>query len=133
MPSTTDESQVTDPGLFALFKGESGVGKSVAALSFPNAYVIDSDRKMPTIAKKHFPGKKIDWDTFDSIFLLSDKLNEFLNNGCPYETIIGDSITGLSTTVLNSIGMTKGEDAIKLIQSLVVQKGSKNTDSMDWD
>ena len=134
MPSTLDEQHVIDPGIFAIFKGVPNTGKSTGALSFPNAYVIDSDCKMPTIARKHFPGKKIDWDTFDNIFLLSDKLNEFLNNGCPYETIIADSITGLSTTVLNTVGMTKGEDAIKLIKTMVtVSNKEKHIDHMDWD
>jgi hypothetical protein len=57
----------TEKGLLAIFKGDSGEGKSVAALSFPNAYVFDFDRKMPSIAQKHFPESETDFETFEDI------------------------------------------------------------------
>lgn len=116
MPSTTD-IDIQD-GLFALFKGESGAGKSVAALSFPTPYVFDIDRKMPNIARKHFPGKKIDWDIFPSMLDIATKMNDFATMGCEYETLIFDSLTSLSALVLKSYGDLKGEDTIKLLQSI---------------
>lgn len=121
MPSTTDEA--VNHGLFGLFKGRPNTGKSDAALSFPNPFVFDFDRKMPTVAQKHFPGKKIDWECFDDVFALSKFIEPWLlpkDNinfvQCPYETIIVDSITKLSTLVLLSLDKTKGTDVIKMMQ-----------------
>jgi predicted kinase len=61
-------------GLFALLKGASGSGKSTAALSFPKVCVLDFDRKMPGIAMKHFPGKEIHWETFNTIYEVDNLL-----------------------------------------------------------
>lgn len=113
MPSTLDTN--LNPGLFGLFKGEPNSGKSTCALSFPGVYVFDFDRKMPTIAMKHFSGKEIHWDTFKDVFEVSNKLKEF-QISCPYETLVVDSVTSLSTLVLNSIGDVKGEDVMSMLQ-----------------
>jgi AAA domain-containing protein len=113
MPQTT--SNHTDHhGLLAIFKGESGEGKSVAALSFPNEYVFDFDRKMPSIAQKHFPGKEIHWDTFESIFDIDKRLTELFDN-CPYETLVVDSITGLVNIVMDSVGQVKKETVTDIL------------------
>src|ERR1017187_3041921 len=122
MPSTTD--QTVNSGLFGLFKGQPNSGKSNAALSFPNAFVFDFDRKMPVVANKHFPGKKIDWECFDDVYALSNYIQPWLLNKdsnpnavqCPYETLIVDSVTSLSTLVLTSLDKTKGTDVIKMMQ-----------------
>lgn len=121
MPSTTDEA--INHGLFGLFKGRPNTGKSDAALSFPNPFVFDFDRKMPTVAQKHFPGKRIDWETFDDVFSLSKFIEPWLLPSsnvnfvqCPYETIIADSVTALSTLVLTSLDKTKGTDVVKMMQ-----------------
>jgi len=106
MPSTTDESAVR--GLFALFKGDSGAGKTVGALSFPTPYHFDFDNKMPAIAIKHFRGKKIDYDAYDNTFEVRDKINEF-KNYCPYETLVFDSLTALNNIESKTIGMLKNE------------------------
>ena len=37
----TLDKDVAEKGIFALFKGPSGSGKSVGALSFPTPYVFD--------------------------------------------------------------------------------------------
>jgi len=129
MPSTLDKTKVK--GLFALLKGESGEGKSVAALSFPKPYVFDFDRKMPAISNKHFPGKEVHWDTFEDIFAVSDKIAEFMMNGCPYETLIFDSITTLSTLCLNTLAKQKGEDPVKQIK--LVNARDKKLEVMGFD
>lgn len=107
MPQSTKD-QRSEKGLLAIFKGESGEGKSVAAQSFPNSYTFDFDRKMPSIALKHFPDKEAYWDTFEDIFEIQKKLEEF-NSSCPYETLIVDSITGLVNICVDSVGMVKKE------------------------
>lgn len=133
MPSTTDEVQPSS-GIFSLFKGAGGSGKSTASLSFPTPYVLDFDRKMPTIAKKHFPGKKIDWDVFADVWALDTKIRE-LEYNCPYETIIADTFTSASTLCLNSLAKTKGENVIKMLATLQKAKAGKEAqvDTMGFD
>lgn len=120
MPNSNDA--VTRKGIFALFKGPPNSGKSVAALSFPGAFVFDFDRKMPTVAEKHFPGKVFNWQTWDTVFGLSDFMKGWLTASsggplaCPYETLIVDTVTSLSTTVLRSLDKTKGTDVVSMMQ-----------------
>src|SRR5438445_12824568 len=80
MPNTQDQTSLENK-IFALFKGPSGSGKSVAGLSFPGLYVFDYDFKMPAIALKHFPKKSIDYDTFTDTNQVSDLMTEWLR--CP--------------------------------------------------
>lgn len=127
MPSTLEPTD--HHGLFAIFKGESGAGKSVAALSFPKPYVMDFDVKMPSIALKHFPGKEIIWDTFPDIFVLTDKLNDLMLD-CPYETIIADSFTGLASVVIASVAKTKNEPVPELLKR--VKSGSIEMMGIDY-
>lgn len=113
--STLDES--IEKGLLAIFKGDSGCGKSVGALSFPKAYVFDFDKKMPSISQKHFPKKEVHWDTFEDIFEVDQQLNTLFNN-CPYETILADSVTGLVDLVMSSVGKVKGEAVPDLLKKI---------------
>jgi hypothetical protein len=106
-------------GIFALFKGDSGSGKSVGALSFPTPHVSDYDKKMPMIAQKHFPGKSIDYDHYSNIFELSDWINK-MKMDCPYETLVEDSLTALNSLILSSVAEVKNE---KTIEMLSRQKG----------
>ena len=128
MTQSTSNKQ-NPKGLLAIFKGESGEGKSVGALSFPNAYVFEFDRKMPSITTKHFPGKEIYWDSFENIFQIDATLAE-LSNNCPYETLISDSLTHLVILVLNSMGQIKGEDPVSMMKNLVPTKGGKKQAEM---
>lgn len=130
MPSTKDVT-TNGHGLFAIFKGAPNTRKSTAAFSFPNAYVMDFDRKMPVVAVSRYPGREIVWDTFDSVFEVSDKLRPWLSGiPCPYETIIIDTVTSLSTTCLRSIDQTKGTDVVELLK----KKGVKgDVDSLGFD
>jgi hypothetical protein len=104
-------------GLFALFQGFSGAAKSTAALSFPKPYIFDFDRKMPNVALRHYPNSDINWDTFEDIFEVSRKLEEFQNH-CPYETLIVDSVTSLANLCLLSVGKTKGESTMAMLEKL---------------
>ena len=140
MPSTKDTQQ-EDRGIFALFKGDSGSGKSVGALSFcdPNndgsapGFVFDNDKKMPGVAQKHFPDKEIHYETYPDIFTHAEKLNEFSIH-CPYETIIEDSMTSLSINCLNSVGDLKGEKAIDMLKNLKrTASGGKMVELMTID
>ena len=111
----TSMNRPNKDGLLALFKGDSGTGKSVAALSFPKPFVFDFDRKMPGIANKHFPLKQIDFETFDDIFEVTDRLKAF-NDFCEYETLIADSFTSLANLTIESVGKVKGETVPEMLQ-----------------
>jgi hypothetical protein len=102
-------------GLFALFKGESGAGKSTGALSFPKPYVFDFDFKMPGIALKHFPKNDVYWDTFRYIWDVDEQLQKLMAD-CPFETIIVDSFTGLANIAIASAGVTKSETVPELLK-----------------
>lgn len=130
------QSTLNDPdlqGLLALFKGDSGTGKSVGALSFPDPYVFDFDRKMPGIAKKHFPKKNIHYDTFNDIFEVSDRLAELFVE-CPYETLIADSFTALANLTIESVGQVKGESVPQMLQKVQETKNkNKQLEMMPID
>lgn len=115
MPQTTEDDNAN--GVFALIKGPPGTGKSVLTCSFPNCFVLDFDEKMPTIPKKHFPGKKFTWETYKDVFKVSDQLGDWYDHGCPYETLITDSITTLSTICLNSSAKVSGKTTIQMLKT----------------
>ena len=122
MRSTLDET--SEAGLFALFKGDSGEGKTTGALSFPNVYSFDFDQKLPGIARKHFPEKEIHYDFFSDIFQVQDKIMEF-HEYCPYETLLADSFTSLANLVISSAAMVKGESVPEILKRVQETK-SKN-------
>ncbi len=131
MPQTTTNNQ-NQHGLFAIFKGESGEGKSVAALSFPNAYVFDFDFKMPSIAQKHFPEKEIHWDVFPDVFEVAKQIEVF-HGHCPYETLIADSFTGLVNLTMHSAGKVKGESVPDLLSRFTMKDGKKTIEMLGID
>lgn len=131
MPSTLDTN--VNPGALILMKGESGAGKSDAAYSFPNVYTFDFDRKMPAIARKHFPDKEIQWDTFHDIFSASEKLESLIDH-CPYQTVVFDSLTALSTMSLRAVGETKNEKVLDMLQRVKQTRGgNKQIEFMSID
>lgn len=110
-------------GLFALFKSAPNCGKSVGALSFPDPFVLDFDRKMPSVGEKHFPGKVFNYKTFDDVFQLSDWMMPFMTGVVfPHETLIVDTVTSLTTICLRSVDKTKGKDVPTMMKHL--SKGS---------
>lgn len=128
MSKSTLDVQHNSGGLLALFKGDSGSGKSTGALSFPSPYVFDFDRKMPGIAKKHYPKKEIHFDTFEDIFEVTAKLSE-LDLNCPYETLIVDSFTSLANLTIESIGKVKSESVPEMMRR--VQETKNKTKQLE--
>lgn len=131
MPQSTENRQQDEKGLLAIFKGESGEGKSVAALSFPNSYTFDFDRKMPSIALKHFHDKVFHWDTFEDIFEIDKKVQEFTEN-CPYETLIIDSVTGLVNIVMDSVGQVKKESVPDILARVSAKSNTIEMMGIDY-
>jgi hypothetical protein len=136
IPQTTQGIAAQLPGVFALFKGESGSGKSTAALSFPNPYIFDFDKKLPGVSLKHFPEKDIHWNTFNDIFEIEDQLNWFKKE-CPYETLIADSFTALANICIASVGLVKQESVPDILQRVQSTRGkdggSKQIEMMGID
>jgi len=131
--NTLDQTE-NNNAIFALFKGPSGAGKSVGALSFPGVYVFDFDHKMPAIARKHFPKKSIEYDTYDDIDPLANKLTGWMNcKDCPYETLIFDSITALVRIIMNSIAAAKGESTPQMLKNMKNTRGGKMPELMGYD
>lgn len=120
-PQSSQDYKPAD-SLLVLFKGDSGVGKSVGAFSFPDLYVFDFDKKMPSIASKHFPKSDIHYNTFNDIFEVSAKLSEFLEDDCPYQTILADSFTSLANLTIESVGQVKGETVPEMLQRVIDTK-----------
>lgn len=116
MPNLGDYTK-SDKGIFLLAKGGPNTGKTTAVLSFPNVVVLDFDVKMPNVAVKHYKDRTdITWEYFNDIFQLSKLLEEWQIKGCPYETIVADSVTNLSSLVIQSAGMVKGETVFTRMQ-----------------
>lgn len=111
------------PGLFALFKGDSGAGKSVGALSFPHPVVLDFDRKMPAIANKHFPGKQVAFKQYESVLEAGETVERWTTEGCPFDTVIVDSITSLSYLCLSTMDDLKGSSILKMFQTMKDTRG----------
>lgn len=130
-PQTTENYQLAPKGFLGILKGESGEGKSTAAFSFPNAYVFDFDRKMPSIFLKHHPQGDIEWNTFKNIFQIEDELSK-LETHCPYETLIVDSITGLVNIVMDSVGEVKNESVPDILRRVTSKSNTIEMMGIDY-
>lgn len=105
----TDELQL-DKNIFALFISRSGEGKSTAAASFPKPFFLDFDGRMKGIDNnKHLwkhrvfyesilPGSDRGWDYLDEK-LTAAKI-DLKNRNYAFETIVLDSLTAFTTTML---------------------------------
>lgn len=131
MPNTRD--LIPGERIFAIFKGEPGSGKGAAAESFPGPYVMDLDRRIRSTLKMH-PGKEIDYDQFDSIEQVLNKIDALINR-CDYETVHIASLTKLANMAveysMKHRGAGKETNAQKDIQGLSRGK-IQLTDVTDW-
>lgn len=108
-----------------LFVGDSGTGKSIAAVTWPGPiYIASCDGRMGSVAEWHRGRKDIDFDLFTDFRSLNDKVDE-LENECPYKTVVcPDPITMVSDFLMRYAfslrGITEVDEATG-----VVTKGSK--------
>lgn len=85
-----------------LFVGESGTGKTCAAASFPTPMkIFDFDGRMKPI-KLMYPDKDIEYDTYGPKNMQAF-ITEFngLYDYCKYKTVVIDSLTSLSVSLIN--------------------------------
>ena len=96
-----------------LLVGINGSGKTRFWGSFPGPiYCFDFDNRLATIKKDFGDRTDIEYDTYDlsNFKKLDAKLDQFQNKGCPYTTVVVDSITSAATSaVLYSLGETHGK------------------------
>ena len=108
-------SSVDPSVLFCLFKGEPGLRKSSAALSFPKPqYWFDFDGKMEALGlplrQWKIDPKEIKFDTYSKWDPALQKLKQFELN-CPYKTLVVDSITSCADSINRQTLMIKqGKD-----------------------
>lgn len=103
--------------LFCLFKGEAGLRKSSAALSFPKPiYFFDFDQKMEALGLPINTWKinpsEVQWDTYKDWFSCEKKLEEFQVK-CPYKTIVIDSLTACADAINRQSLSIKGTQKTK--------------------
>lgn len=94
---------VNQDNLFCLFKGEPGVRKSTAALSFPGPqYWISTDQKMDALITParnwQINPTDIEYDDYNNWDKPRKKLEQLQLN-CKYRTIIIDSITSFADAI----------------------------------
>lgn len=98
--------------LMILLKGETGVGKSIQAGSFPNVYFFDFDNRIGSVVQYYrSKGRKdIDFDYYpiDRLDRAHDKLLLWKKNGCPYNAIVMDTTTTLIGATFHYITKMKG-------------------------
>ena len=128
----TQDKQI-EHGIFALFKGPSGSGKSVGAMSFPDPIVLDFDRKMPAIALKHFPKKSIEYCRFEKLEDITKLVDDWVKDkNCPYETVIIDSITTAALFLIRELSEMVGEKTSVQLQSIrKTAKGDSMPDAIN--
>ncbi len=100
-----------------LFKGEPSSGKSIAAASFPNCYIFDTESRIRSVANYFLPrGKKdIDYDTYNynDYPKFDKKWDGFLEASkmtapFPYDTVIIDTLTSVADLLLHHVMKEKG-------------------------
>ena len=101
-----------------LFKGEPSSGKSIAAASFPNAYIFDMESRIRSVAAYWIPrGKRdITYDTFGyADYVKFDKKWDALIDASqmskfPYDTVIIDTLTSASDLLLHYVLKEKASE-----------------------
>jgi len=103
-----EDSQSNSDYLFALFKGDSGSGKTIAAASCPKVLLMDFDQRTAPI-RTFFPDKKdIEIIRFANHIQVLSALDELMFS-CPYETIVWDSLTLSAAMCMMRISSVKGQ------------------------
>lgn len=99
MPNTKDI--VLGSAQKILFVGANGRGKTCAAATFPGPIKFyDFDGRMQPV-KYMFPEKDIEYETYDArnYHVFAGEFNS-LTDHCPWKTIVIDSVTSLSMTLI---------------------------------
>ena len=103
---------VSGKRLNILIKGESGVGKSIQAGSFPNVYFFDFDGRVGSVVEFYRKRGRTDIDmdyySKEELEKAWDKIEDWKNYGCPYQTLVIDTTTTLIDAKFSYIEKQKG-------------------------
>ena len=103
---------------FCLFKGEPATGKSAAASSYPDPYILDLDRRIASVKNfwRHVmkQPREFEYDQFDNFFKLHEKLEQ-LKQLCQFKTIVFDGITTAGDVILRTMRETRDPKAKKIM------------------
>lgn len=107
MPKSTTDIQMGH-AMMSLFTGINGSGKTVAAASYPGPmYFFDFDGRMAPVLKMFPDRKDIFYDTYLSFEVANKKMKSWMKDGPelaptgqPYKTIVADSLTTVSKTII---------------------------------
>ncbi len=125
-----------DARFFCLFKGDPGVGKSIAAASFPKPFIFDNDRRIKSIVNYWRPrGKEVDYMHAANYLQVQSKLEELLVR-CPYETIVYDGFTTGGDMILRTMQTTRNPGAAKImrggIELLQIEDYGGESQGLKW-
>jgi hypothetical protein len=125
-----------DARFFCLFKGDPGVGKSIAAASFPKPFIFDNDRRIKSVVNYWRPrGKEVDYMHAKDFIQIQQKLESFLCN-CPYETIVYDGFTTGADMILRTMQTTRETGAKKImrggIELLQIEDYGGESQGLKW-
>ena len=100
------DPELVEKRLKALFFGESGAGKTTAAISFPRPYLIDTERGSENDEYveilKSGGGQILQTNDFDEII---NEVKELLTVKHPYKTLIIDPLTGPYNDLLDKCAL----------------------------
>ena len=103
--------------LYSLFKGEPGLRKSGAAVSYPKPYFFDWDMKIDALQMpvKNWGINKadIEFDSYKDWDSAKKKLEQLQVN-CKYKTLVIDSITSMADAAVRQTTRFKGEGGKKV-------------------
>lgn len=114
-------------GIFALFKGENGSGKTVASASFPDPIILDLDLKGDAVVRKHYPNRKIPYHQFSDALQAGELLERWQKEGCPFETVIVDSLTSLSYYCIKTMDDFRQHSILDVMRTLKQEQEKERT------
>lgn len=141
MPTNLSEYNIGgDQAQSCLFVGDSGTGKSIAAASYVRegdtrkVYFCSCDGRMGSVAEWHRGRTDVEFDIFTGSRNLKDKLTR-LQDDCPYQTLVVDPITNISSFLMRESFKLRGVTIIELneetgrVETKTSSKGKKKGDT----
>ena len=110
MPQNVSEIDYNKFKFMGLFVGDNGTGKTCAACSDDaDTYVFDIDNRILPLRRFYKDRRNIYFDSYDVNTVLTDldNMTNKLMKSCPYEWVVVDGITSLTTAVVIAQLITK--------------------------
>ena len=139
MTETSNINQIKiGQNFMGLFKGFNGSGKTIAAASFPEPlHIFDFDGRVAPLRlfyAKEFQRKELSYATYGphNVWEMLDKLDGLCDYN-PYKTIIIDSLTSLSVSIVTWRLRNRRIDPKEIKERLNSNAKERNLQLPDWD